>query len=327
MQLKPRRKYSCCLLAAGGLFASMFTLVVLLCGLGALGVRQSKQEIARADELWLEGNVAEAVRIYVRELNFVDAADKPEVFKRIITHRHDSGDVEGAKEFCERAIAEQINVRFTRDELERLMAGVEQAIADREAEELAVQRANEAEELAAQRAKEAEELAAQRAKEAEELAAQRAKEAEELAARQAKEAEELAARQAQVPDPGEMPTVPAGSATVIRSRLVSFKSPARPERMQQVRTTWKNTGSTPIRAVDCTFTFLDKRRQTIGSYDYTLYAVFDTDPGVAPGEIYTTPSGEGFLFPDWEHAGVKAADVEVQITKVLQHSAFEPTAP
>lgn len=86
-----------------------------------------------------------------------------------------------------------------------------------------------------------------------------------------------------------------------------------------VITTWKNTGDTPVRAIDATFTFRDKNKKVIGSYEYTLYAVFDSQPGVLPGSTYTTPTGEGFLFPS---PNVKAATVEVSITRVQERSGM-----
>lgn len=102
------------LLVVGGV---LFVLFVLLMGIGLIAERQGKAKLARADELWIEGKQAEAVSIYVGEMLYVDDANKPEVYKRIITQLYDSGDTDGATGHSLKAIDGNINVEFARDDL------------------------------------------------------------------------------------------------------------------------------------------------------------------------------------------------------------------
>lgn len=136
---QPHRRFGCgkgCLIIGGVLFA-------LLAGFGVILERHGKAELTRANELWLEEKHAEAVEIYIRELVYVDDNDKPEVYKRIISHLHDRGDMEGATEYCNKAIKGDIEVEFARDDLRRVLADARLAIEDQEAEELAKKQAEE----------------------------------------------------------------------------------------------------------------------------------------------------------------------------------------
>ena len=115
------------------------------------------------------------------------------------------------------------------------------------------------------------------------------------------------------------PNAVSGSAEVTSSRLVPFKSSASKYPLQMVMTTWKNTEMTPIRAIEAEFTFRDKNNRVIETVEYTLYAASDSDAGVAPGETYTTPRGEGFVFIN---PTVKAESVEVRILSVSDRSGI-----
>lgn len=100
------------------------------------------------------------------------------------------------------------------------------------------------------------------------------------------------------------------SAEIVSSRLVSFKSNATKLPLQRVKTTWKNTGTLPIRVIEARFTFRDERKQVINTTDYTLYAASSSDAGVPPGRTYSTPKDEGFVFIN---PTVRADSVEVTI--------------
>ena len=62
-----------------------------------------------------------------------------------------------------------------------------------------------------------------------------------------------------------LPNANSGSAEVISTRLVPFRSSASKYPMQMVITTWKNTGITPIRAIEVEFTFRDKSNRVIST--------------------------------------------------------------
>jgi hypothetical protein len=115
------------------------------------------------------------------------------------------------------------------------------------------------------------------------------------------------------------PEAASGSAEVTSSRLVPFKSSASKFPLQRVITTWKNTGTTPIRAIEAEFTFRDKNNRVIETVEYTLYAASDSEAGVAPGQTYTTPRDEGFKFIN---PLIKAESVEVRILSVSDRSGI-----
>jgi regulator of replication initiation timing len=72
---------------------------------------------------------------------YVGKSDKPEIYKRIITYRHDSGDAEGATEYCNKAIEENLDIHFTRNDLRRVLDNARQAIEERKAKKLAEEKA------------------------------------------------------------------------------------------------------------------------------------------------------------------------------------------
>jgi hypothetical protein len=104
-----------------------FIVCALFCGLGGLLECRGKSQISRAGELWLGGDKDEATRIYVRELQYVEATELPEVYGRIITQRYDSGDMAGVDKYCNKAIEENIDVQFDRDDVRRVFADARRA--------------------------------------------------------------------------------------------------------------------------------------------------------------------------------------------------------
>lgn len=102
---------------------------------------------------------------------------------------------------------------------------------------------------------------------------------------------------------------PVTSAKILRAKLVPFRSPTTGRTIQRVVTTWKNTGTTPVRVIEARFIFYDAAGRVLESHDYTLYASFGA--GVPPGATYATPAGEGFIYPGLE----RAARVEVVICR------------
>jgi hypothetical protein len=104
------------------------------------------------------------------------------------------------------------------------------------------------------------------------------------------------------------------SATILSSALVDFVDD-KGNKTQKVVVRWKNSGMTPIRAIDAEITHWDASGELLGKYNYTIFATFDDEPGVAPGEINTT---RGFILPGFK----VSKSVEVSVTKVLEHSGM-----
>jgi len=110
------------------------------------------------------------------------------------------------------------------------------------------------------------------------------------------------------------------AAVVVRARLVPF-SRAQSVGTQMVLVDWRNTGTTTIRAVDADIITFDARGRRLesGAKNKPIYAVSDSSPGIAPGETYTEPNGEGFILaPDF----TRAARVRVKITEVVESGAY-----
>lgn len=107
----------------------------------------------------------------------------------------------------------------------------------------------------------------------------------------------------------------SGSVSVIRTQLVPFRSEATPRMLQKAMVTWKNTGNTPVRGIEAVVTFRDKDGRVIEETDHFIFAVNDSDPGVAPGKTHKSTKDQGILFVD---PFKTAASVDVSITKVYE---------
>jgi hypothetical protein len=112
------------------------------------------------------------------------------------------------------------------------------------------------------------------------------------------------------------------AAKVARVRVVPFTTVSGVH-TQMVLIDWRNTGRTTIRAVDADIIPYDaqgNRLELSGATDKPIYAVDDSSPGIAPGEKYTEPMGQGYIL-GW--VGVaEAARVEVRITEVVESGAY-----
>ena len=80
---------------------------------------------------------------------------------------------------------------------------------------------------------------------------------------------------------------------------------------------WKNTGNRPVRAVYAKVYGFDEQGNEVDVMpvpSYSIYAVFNGDPGIAPGETYHEPKGEGLFVPP--KLPKMPTRVSVTITKV-----------
>lgn len=93
---------------------------------------------------------------------------------------------------------------------------------------------------------------------------------------------------------------PRLAAELIDTSVVPFTNPSGRE-FVQLRARWKNTGNRPIRTVTAVIRVEDENGGSLigdtGGRDYPIDAVAKDAPGVAPGETFTLPSGEGYLVP------------------------------
>lgn len=111
-------------------------------------------------------------------------------------------------------------------------------------------------------------------------------------------------------------------ARVLSSKLVDFVSPTNGRKMQMVIVTLKNTGSTPVRGVQATIISRDASGKIVTRENFSIFAEFDSSPGIAPGQTWTTPKGEGYILPNYG-VGTRAKKAEVRITEVLEHAGME----
>ena len=150
---QPRRKRSGCLTA----MVALVGLFIALLAVGFYATKQTEAELERADDLWAAGQSEEAVAIYTREFEWVEDDRLPETYKRIITHHYDSSDAATAAEWAGRAVEGGIDVRFGRDDLDRLIAAAKQAADARRAEVEVAKRAEEQRRAEAEAARRVEE--------------------------------------------------------------------------------------------------------------------------------------------------------------------------
>jgi tetratricopeptide (TPR) repeat protein len=141
------------------------------------------------------------------------------------------------------------------------------------------------------------------------------REAEELARREAEakwkrdeEAAEAKRRQ------DERANAPRLSVEVVKVRLEPFRT-ATGSDTKMVYVDWKNTGNRPVRAVSAKLKVYDDAGNEIASYpSYPVYASSNDSSGVAPGESYVKPKGEGFALG--KIPGKTPTRVTAEITKV-----------
>ncbi len=114
------------------------------------------------------------------------------------------------------------------------------------------------------------------------------------------------------------------TTTVINSRIKKAGGKQFGEDNREVIVTWRNTGPVAIRAVDAVITLFDSSGEVCDEFDYTIYAVGDSSPGIAPGKVYTDPKGEGFALPSdygTPHRE-RPKKVKVRITLAEEHAGF-----
>lgn len=112
------------------------------------------------------------------------------------------------------------------------------------------------------------------------------------------------------------------AAKVVRVRIVPYTTPSG-ARTQMVLVDWRNAGTTTIRAVDADITPYDANGNALqfsARTDKPIYAVSDSDPGIAPGKTYVEPLGRGYIIGGVGEA--EAVRVEVKITEVVESGAY-----
>ena len=104
------------------------------CGFGTittmLANSRAKAQIAEADQLWADGKRAEAVEKYAA--NYERADDKPQLLRRVVEFRLESGDTAEAKKWLARGISDKVEVVYEGKAKEEF-AALRQELADDEA--------------------------------------------------------------------------------------------------------------------------------------------------------------------------------------------------
>lgn len=106
-------------------------------------------------------------------------------------------------------------------------------------------------------------------------------------------------------------------------RLIPWTLPTNGREAQMVLTDWRNTGERPIRVVHADIIAYDDRGTEIDSSarDYTIYVVCNSAPGIAPGEEYQEPVGEGFVLIPIPTLVPRADSVAVRITDLAENAS------
>jgi hypothetical protein len=82
------------------------------------------------------------------------------------------------------------------------------------------------------------------------------------------------------------------SAEVVSVRIEPFTNPSG-KQFQMVYVDWKNTGSTPVKVVRASVTIYDAQNNVVDSFTNT--GIYYNNTGIAPGENYIEPAGEGYI--------------------------------
>jgi hypothetical protein len=106
------------------------------------------------------------------------------------------------------------------------------------------------------------------------------------------------------------------TAELLQYTITPWTQPDTKQHWQRLNVVWKNTGKVPIRSVEADVVMYDESGKLIYKFEYCTYAVSDNEPGILPGETYTTPPNEGNLL---QQGTVK---VDVQITTVVEKDVF-----
>lgn len=259
--------------------------LLLCCGAGTFmswrtGERDQK-ELAKANRHWEAGRKDEAAAAYKAFLgrdssHFPSDADRPVIYHRLVEYELGKGDSEAAKNWVEKALDNKVE-----------LAPTNKAVADL----VPVVRAEREQRVAADRKRK--EAEAKRREDEQRAEAKRREDEREAAAKRKRE-ERVAVE-------------------LVQARLEPFRTAAGDD-TQIVGVDWKNTGNRPVRAVHANIKAFDAQgRELYSAPNYTIYAVFNDRPGVAPGETYTKPKGEGHVLPPLLPR--PATRVTVEITK------------
>lgn len=238
--------------------------------LGWRADKAAKKELAEADRLWNAGQRADAATKYKAVLDrglrgIPSDADKPSVYQRVIDAELEQGNADAARARVEEALDKKVEVAAGTPAAAQLVAQVR---ADRERRAAEEQARREAE--------------AKRKQDEREEAAKKREEERVAAAKRREE---------------ELENRPRISALLLEVREGPFRTAAGHD-TTMVYADWKNTGNRPIRAVYATIKVLDSQgRELYAPSDYAVYAVASDKPGIAPGETYVEPKGEGHVLP------------------------------
>ncbi|MDB4654253.1 hypothetical protein OAE40_00595 [Rubripirellula sp.] len=94
------------------------------------------------------------------------------------------------------------------------------------------------------------------------------------------------------------PTSPLGNALVISVSVEDFVSAANGAPLKRLLTTWKNTGDVEIRAVEADITGYDVNGLVVYTAPaYTIFAEWNDEDGILPGEVFSTPYDQGHIMP------------------------------
>jgi hypothetical protein len=114
--------------------------------------------------------------------------------------------------------------------------------------------------------------------------------------------------------------LPVGSIEIISTRLAAYEN-SEGQKFKTVLVKWKNSGQSPIRAVDADIYLADQKGRKLAVVeDKPIYAVSDDSPGVAPGEVYEDPIDNGYLIDPRLTDTIGRARVKVK--KVVANGAF-----
>lgn len=113
---------------------------------------------------------------------------------------------------------------------------------------------------------------------------------------------------------------PRLEATPVKIDIVPFRT-AQGRDTVQIKISLRNTGNRAIRKVLASITCFDANGlaiQEASAKRWVIYGVSNDSPGLLPGEVYTPPIDEGFVFPQLLVRRFSNGQVKVKVVEVSE---------
>ena len=112
-----QRSLGCVAICVGGLVVLSGLCLIL----GFVQIRESKENIAKADQYAADGDTAHAVEIYKQEFEFVDTNRQVDILRTIAEYEVDLGNEKEARRWMNKALDGELEIDFQSQAARRLI--------------------------------------------------------------------------------------------------------------------------------------------------------------------------------------------------------------